>query len=121
MGATGTRSIRTPSIPSQRSTALRADGTAATPPPEHEDRERDRPAPAASGGAAAARASSRARTRAGHVGLGRPLDAQLGEAGLELAHSSSSSRASARDTRDLTVPGRQPSAAAVSRSDRPSR
>ena len=65
VGAFGTRSIFTPSIPSQRSTALRAEGTAATPPTAS--------ASSASGTASAGRSrharrggsdSTRARTRA---------------------------------------------------------
>ena len=83
---------------------------------DHRDRDRDpRPPPAPR-----ARLESRAHAR-GDVGRLGPLDGQLGEAGFELAHSSPSRFASARDSRDFTVPGRHPSTAAVSCSESPSR
>ena len=58
--------------------------------------------------------------RPGDIGGRRPLDLERAQAFLD-AHSSSSSRASARDRRDFTVPGRQSSTDAVSCSDSPSR
>ena len=65
-------------------------------------------------------ASSRARTRGATSGSGGHSTLQRAQAVVD-AHSSSSSRASARDSRDFTVPGRQPSTAAVSASDSPRR
>ena len=107
--------------PAQHRAARRGDrGDAAEREREQRQRDGERGAQAAPGGAPR-RLGLETRTHARrHVGLGRPLDRELAEPGLE-AHSSASSRASARDSRDLTVPGRHPSAAAVSRSVSPRR
>ena len=109
-GASGTRSIVSPPIPSQSSTVLRAGGTAAT---------RTSTASGIATRGQRRRGALEPRTHARrHVGLRRPLELQRAQAIVD-AHSSSSSRASARDRRDFTVPGRQPSTAAVSASDSP--
>ena len=60
-----------------------------------------------SGGRRAGSASSRARTRAATSGVSGHSTASS-PSRCSQAHSSASSRASARDNRDLTVPGRQP-------------
>ena len=87
-------------------------------------------AEAAGGSSRSRRRRERGRVRAHadrgrEVGRGRPVElaAQLGELTLQVGHASTSSpssarrRSSARDTRDLTVPRGQSSAAAVSSSD----
>ena len=135
-GMLGRRSTVAPWSPKNSSTASRTPGTAAkTPPASSEQRRRARsrgtcrkttgPPRGVRGAGDARRSPDRTRREVGRL---RPVElaAELGEALLEVAHastspSSSRSRSSARETRDLTVPRGQSSAAAVSSSLRSSR
>ena len=104
-------------MPSQRSTALRAGGTAATPPPTTRDRERD--GPRGPEGATPPRTSLHARAhapRSHRASGGHSTRSSARRVSSSLAQLLLQARERARQTR-LTVPGRQPSAAAVSRSD----
>ena len=140
-GRLWTRAMRTEPIPSQSRSVARTLGEAASTRAEGERRT------STATSAGTSRPGSRARraaTRAlpglegdprlhggGEVGRRRPGDvvAQGEQLELELGHGAPTSstpscarrRSSAREVRDLTVPRRQPSAAAVSSSESSSR
>ena len=131
-GSVARRSTVAPWRPKNSSTASRAEGTAATTAPARTSRAisarasaRRRPAAGAGGGRRrGALVSRQARDdRLRQVGRGRIVElapelAACARAQSWLTPISARSRSSARESRDLTVPRAQPSAAAVSSSER---